>query len=405
MASSFKKIMEFNKNAPEHLMKIKLKALAESPFRFYRGTAHLFAEDFSTMSSAKPKIKVWLCGDLHLENFGSYKGENRLVYFDLNDFDESVLGMPEAEMARFVTSILISSEMMDVSPIITNKIVREAVDAYVEAIAKRKAYMLESELAHGVFKKYFEQVSTRDRQEFIGKRTDKHKGHLRLKIDDIHFLEIDNDLKNSLFDTLTGLLSKQENYENFVFSDAAFRIAGTGSLGLERYCVLCYSKTRGKHYLLDVKEAGKPCLAPFTDAKQPKFKHDAERIITAGNLLQFSPPAFLSAVEMKGKWFMVKELQPVSDKMSLPELGSDPKSFALVTAQMGRLAAYAHLRSSGHFGASTADELVDYVTKKMDVDALVEVCYELAKKNKKYFKEFNDKMKKKGAVKDNEASA
>ncbi len=29
---------------------------------------------------------TWICGDLHLENFGSYKANNKLVYFDLNDF-------------------------------------------------------------------------------------------------------------------------------------------------------------------------------------------------------------------------------------------------------------------------------------------------------------------------------
>ena len=91
MASVIKKIRQYQQDNGS-LLELKIRALKESPFRFYGGTCHLFAEDFVKLYKYKPKVKSWICGDLHFENFGSYKGENRLVYFDLNDFDVWLLG-------------------------------------------------------------------------------------------------------------------------------------------------------------------------------------------------------------------------------------------------------------------------------------------------------------------------
>ena len=65
--------------------------MRKSAFAFLRATCHLFYEDLPKSPLLRKVPPVWACGDLHLENFGSYKGDNRLVYFDLNDFDEALL--------------------------------------------------------------------------------------------------------------------------------------------------------------------------------------------------------------------------------------------------------------------------------------------------------------------------
>src|ERR1700689_4007874 len=112
MSSVVNKINEYNAGIPAILQEIKWDALKESPFRFLRGTCHLFAQDFVKLYKYKPKVKSWICGDLHFENFGSYRGENRLVYFDLCDFDEAILASPEPEIARFLTSIIVAAGQM-----------------------------------------------------------------------------------------------------------------------------------------------------------------------------------------------------------------------------------------------------------------------------------------------------
>ena len=80
-------ILAFNKGLPPSGQLDKFKAIQASPFRFYRGTCHLFYDRLASLGMPKDHTETWICGDLHLENFGSYKGDNRLVYFDLNDFD------------------------------------------------------------------------------------------------------------------------------------------------------------------------------------------------------------------------------------------------------------------------------------------------------------------------------
>ena len=77
-----------------------------SAFAFMRGTCHLFYDQLPRSGVFKSAPPVWVCGDLHLENFGSYKGDNRLVYFDINDFDEAALAPVSWDLVRLLTSLL-----------------------------------------------------------------------------------------------------------------------------------------------------------------------------------------------------------------------------------------------------------------------------------------------------------
>ena len=65
--------------------------MADDVFAFLRGTCHLFYVRLPRARLTRSAPAAWACGDLHLANFGSYRGDNHLVYFDLNDFDEGWL--------------------------------------------------------------------------------------------------------------------------------------------------------------------------------------------------------------------------------------------------------------------------------------------------------------------------
>jgi len=386
--SLLKRINQYNAGIPERLHEFKWAALQESPFRFYRGTCHLFAEDFVKLYRYKPKVKTWICGDLHFENFGSYKGDNRVVYFDLNDFDESILASPEPEITRFLTSIVVAATQMNVQQVKLHKALHDIMQAYTEAIHQGKAMMLQAEVAKGPFRKFFLQMSTLDRNEFIGKRTVKQKGNLLLRTDDKKFLAIDEAHKVAIYESLSPLLSGHPHFAHFVFEDAAIRIAGTGSLGLERYAVLFFRKKKGKRYIIDIKEARASCFSELIDGRQPRFKNEAERVVTVGNLMQFCTPAFNSMLKMNNKWFIVKELQSIDDKMNIEDFRNEFNAFTDAACEMARLAAYAHLRSSGRMGAAPADELMKFVSKGQWQRDVIELSAHLARKNDKYFDTF-----------------
>ncbi len=388
MSSVIKRINEYNATLPANLKTLKWAALKESPFRFFRGTCHLFAADFAHSYGFKNKLRTWICGDAHFENFGSYKGENRQVYFDVNDFDESILLTPEPEITRFLSSIIIAAQQMSASEKEIHKALKEIVSTYSNTLLRGKALMMERGVATGVLEKYFKQVLQRDRQEFITKRIEGKEGAYKLKEDPTHFLPIPDKRKEEIYAGLRPLLKQNKHFSGLTFLDAAFRIAGTGSLGLHRYCVLCHNKNNDKYYLLDVKEARQSCYRDVSDREQPKFKSDANRIIYAEYVMQFSPINFLSSVKIEGKWFVVKELQPMIDKMTIESFKDDFSTFREAALDMAPLLAYDQLRSSGYNGASTADDLIRFAHKQQWQADIVELSSELAENNLQYYNKF-----------------
>src|ERR1700738_174488 len=84
------RIAAFNAQWNSRLLQRKFDAMAHDASSFLRATAHLFFERLTTIALPHSPL-VFGCGDLHLENFGSYSGDNRLTYFDQNDFDEAAL--------------------------------------------------------------------------------------------------------------------------------------------------------------------------------------------------------------------------------------------------------------------------------------------------------------------------
>src|ERR1700753_3486089 len=100
------RIKDYNRKRLPEMVELKYKAMAENLFRFYRGTNNICYEALAAAKIKMPASPLaWICGDLHLENFGSFKSDNRQVYFDLNDFDEAILAPAIYELLRLVTSI------------------------------------------------------------------------------------------------------------------------------------------------------------------------------------------------------------------------------------------------------------------------------------------------------------
>jgi uncharacterized protein (DUF2252 family) len=85
------RILKANQGRDPERLALKYSAMRTDSFIFLRGTCHLFYDRLPKTGICNSAPLTWCCGDLHIENFGSYKGDNRLVYFDLNDFDEAAL--------------------------------------------------------------------------------------------------------------------------------------------------------------------------------------------------------------------------------------------------------------------------------------------------------------------------
>ena len=88
------------------LVPIRYGRMLVSPFSFYRGGALIMASDLSRTPVSG--LRVQLCGDAHLSNFGVFGSPERTLVFDMNDFDETAPGPWEWDVKRLVASFAIA---------------------------------------------------------------------------------------------------------------------------------------------------------------------------------------------------------------------------------------------------------------------------------------------------------
>ena len=358
-------IQAFNAGRDPERLKIKYQKMRSDPFGFLRGTCHLFYQRLSAAKSLKSSPPVWICGDLHLENFGSYKGNNRLAYFDLNDFDEAALAPASWELVRFLTSLLVGAESLSISPTEARTLCSVFLDDYASSLALGKAFWIESETAQGVIRELLEGLRDRQRGKFIAART-VMKGNGRvLKLDGKKALAVSDTQRMAVSDFMNRFAKTQTRPEFFKVIDVARRIAGTGSLGVERYVILVDGKgTPGGHYLLDLKASLTSCVAPHFAALQPKWRSEAHRVVEVQHRLQAVSVALLQPVRFEGGAYVIRELQPTEDRITLAGTPRTMVELKVAIGTMGRMLAWAQLRSAGRQGSAIADELIAFGLRK-----------------------------------------
>jgi uncharacterized protein (DUF2252 family) len=89
------------------LVPIRHGRMATSPFAFFRGAAAVMAWDLGTRPSTG--LRVQLCGDSHLENFGLFSTPGQEEVFDVDDFDETAPGPFEWDVMRLAASVVLAS--------------------------------------------------------------------------------------------------------------------------------------------------------------------------------------------------------------------------------------------------------------------------------------------------------
>ncbi|OIR08438.1 hypothetical protein GALL_92320 [mine drainage metagenome] len=368
----------FSNNAgrdPERLA-MKYAKMAQSPFIFLRGACHLFYECLPDTPLFRDAPLAWCCGDLHFENFGSYKGDNRLVYFDINDYDEAALAPATWDMVRLLTSIQCGAGALNATPAEALAVSRSCLDAYRSALLNGKPLWVERETSIGLVNALLTTLQGRERAAFLDKRTIRKAHRRSLILDGVKALPASDAQKKLVAGFMVGFASTQPDPKFFEVLDIGRRIAGTGSLGVERFVVLVEGKgSPDGNYLLDIKEAKPSAMAPHLarlGIKQPDWPDEASRVVAIQNRMQAVDHAFLHPVKLGGHPCILKGLQPSEDRVSIGEWGKKLDRLKDVVATMGRILAWDQLRASGRSGAATADELIafahtgDWVTGMLD---------------------------------------
>ncbi len=355
-----RKILAYNKNRVATLVKLKYAFIRQDVFRFYRGTCHLFYEALAKKINWKDDTRCWITGDLHLENFGTYKGDNGVVYFDMNDFDEALLAPATWELCRLLTSIHLAVHVLSLGEDMAAYLCGVCMDTYINALKNGKPVTIEKETATGLLKYFLETVKQRREKDFILSRMQRRKKQWKLVIDNKKTIALTTGEKEKIAGALNHWMDTHLEKGKFRVLDAAHRIAGTGSVGIQRYVLLVHEKKGNKFYLIDIKESKPSCLLPYSPYKQPGWENEAVRVLSLQKMVQHVSPAFLHTLVIGQTPFILKQLQPVEDRMDLRLCHGKRKDLAGILITMAQASASGQLRSGGRLDSSITDELVAF---------------------------------------------
>lgn len=353
-------ILAYNRGRDPQRLRRKFALLRRDAFAFFRGTCHLFYQTLPRDATlAAPAVLA--CGDLHLENFGTYKGDNRLVYFDLNDFDEAALAPCTLELVRFMASVQIAAAHLKLASPQAVKLCRTFIETYRAAIGDGKPRWIERAIAQGMVKDLLRSLDQRKRGELLDRRTLPGTNGRRLRIDDSHTLAIapaDRRRIAALLKRFAGTTAEPEFYR---LLDIARRVAGNGSLGVERYVLLVEGRgSPAGNHLLDLKLAVPSALAPAAKLRQPKWASEAQRVVVTQRIVQAVSPARLNAISDGARSYVLKELQPTADRLDLTLARGHAERLESVIKNMAEITAWGHLRGCSRLGAASVEVLQRY---------------------------------------------
>jgi uncharacterized protein (DUF2252 family) len=307
---------------------------------------------------------AWLCGDLHLENFGSYKADNRLVYFDLNDFDEAALAPLTWDLVRMLASLRVADADLQIRPDEAAQLCARFVEVYAGSLCQAKAYWLERDTAQGLVRALLDGLRERRRAAFLDTRTVRSGKRRALNVDGRKALPASKAQRASVIAFMQDFAKTQPDPDFYEVIDVARRIAGTGSLGLDRFVILVRGRgSPDANYLLDLKQCLPSALSPFLKVAQPAWRNEAERVVAAQTRLQAVPAARLHAVVFDARPYVLRGLQRSEDRVVLGRAAPSARSPAEVREvieTMARIVAWSHLRSAGRDGSAAADELIGF---------------------------------------------
>lgn len=354
-------IQKFNQGRDPELLKLKYKAMRKDAFGFLRGTCHLFYQDLPVEGEFRSAPPIWSCGDLHLQNFGTFKGDDRLVYFDVNDFDEAVLAPCTWDITRLVTSIIVGAHTLNIRDEDAIVLGDHFLEIYTKELSTGKDRTVHGAVSTGLVKELLVSLKTRKRKDFLNERTEI-KGKTRsLRQIDGKTTPISEAERQKVTEAIAHHAATQPNPEFYQVLDVMHRIAGTGSLGLDRSVILVEGNgSPNQNYLLDLKAARSSSLQPYTPSPQPAWKTEADRITAIQDRFQESPPALLSALEIANQPYVLRELQPTADRVNLESKNGKTKRLKKVIKTMAEVTAWGQMRSTGQQKSAIADDLIAF---------------------------------------------
>jgi uncharacterized protein (DUF2252 family) len=365
------RIEQFNSQRPADLRQSKYEKMKKDPFSFFRGSCHLFHEDWPMGAEIDRAPQLFICGDLHLENFGTYKGADRQVYFGINDFDEGRYAVLTRDITRLAVSVLLVGKMLGLEEVDRSALATSLFDNYRQTLLTGQRQNLKE--AKGLVGDLLVKSADRSRRDLLKKYLgDVDSDKLQEKDDKI--LAISDSQRDQVLSVYEQWAKRQSKPEFYECLDIKQRLAGLGSLGVDRYLLLVVGKGQEQRYLLDLKEQPVVSASPWSSS--------AQRVLTVQSLRQSPVPALLGELSIGHKSFTLRELQPSQDKITCDADSIGQNDFRQLVQTVGQVTAWSHLQTD------KLTEILDYAAGEGWRSIVLEYAVEYAKQVQADYQEF-----------------
>ncbi|MGO9317590.1 MAG: DUF2252 domain-containing protein [Terracidiphilus sp.] len=349
------------------LIPLKYKLMAASPFGYFRGAVPVMAADLSVLPSTG--IVCQLCGDAHVRNLGAFAAPDGRLIFDINDFDETIRGPFEWDLKRMAASLVLVGRESGHK----EAAARQAVEKFVVRYAAQMrafARMPLLEVAHFQVHRMSEAAPIHDALMKAERDTPLHT--LEKLTEPVSVKSVVSRRFIESPPTLTRVTGRQakavlaahvpycemlEPQRQHLLSlyrsvDVAFKVVGTGSVGLRDYCIYFEGNGANDPLFLQIKEEPASAYAPYlTDAKPPH--HNGQRVAEGQKAMQVQSDPFLGWTHIAGRDYLVRQLNDHKGSIELEDL------------EDGGLEAYAEvcgeLLARGHAHSGDPQILTGYI--------------------------------------------
>jgi len=384
-------ILAHDEGRKPRLVRLKYRRMDKDVFSFFRGANHLYAAAWPTLKPLDPGPDLLVCGDLHLENLGAYRAEGGDLLFDINDFDEALVGHCSLDLVRCSTSILLAAQVWGLSPIRAIRSVLGYLDHYRSTIRDQAEGRIPGIADPGPIGELIGSCLLGTQAELLDHVTRLEKSGIR-SIRNLpgKLPRLGDRKKATVIEAVEAYGRKIGRAEAFRVLDASGRIAGIGSLGVSRYVVLVEGEgSPDANWLLDIKAAAPPTLRDCSTAPQPShWTSDAVRVVDAQRRLQAEPTSGLDVISIEGREFRLREMIPDENRATLDRFRRKPAKLRRAVEMVGRLTANSQWRGARlPSGDDRTVELARWAASPA-LDAVLAASVRFAEKSREDFRAF-----------------
>jgi uncharacterized protein (DUF2252 family) len=372
------------------LIQLKYKLMAESPFGYFRGAVSVMAADLGLLPSTG--IICQLCGDAHVRNLGAFAAPDGRLTFDINDFDETIRGPFEWDLKRMAASLVVAGRESGHK----ETSARQAVEKFVACYAAQMRAFAQMPLievnhfqvhrlsqvapVHQALTKAeratplhtLEQLTepaaavqpgnhpagnsgenpgakpgNKPNGKSGGKPEDQAGARRRFKEQKPMLSRVVSRTTAAVLASLGPYRQMLEPQRQHLLSlyhplDVAFKVVGTGSVGLRDYCIYLEGNGSADPLFLQIKEEPASAYAPYLPDAAPPH-HNGQRTAEGQKAMQAQSDPFLGWTHFGGRDYLVRQLNDHKGSIELEDLsGGGLEAYAEVC---GELLARGHARS------------------------------------------------------------